>query len=72
MNQVVPTRSRSIAIMLAVLLGGLGIHKFYTNKPGWGILYIIFCWTFVPMILGLIEGIYWLTLSDAQFQAKIG
>lgn len=37
--------------------GGLGIHKFYAGKIGMGILYILFCWTTIPGIIGLIEGI---------------
>ena len=43
--------------VLAILLGGLGIHKFYAGKIGMGILYILFCWTAIPGIIGLIEGI---------------
>lgn len=47
--------------LLAFFLGGLGVHKFYEGKTGLGILYLIFCWTFVPMIIALIEGIVALT-----------
>ena len=42
--------------LLAILLGGLGVHKFYAGKPGQGILYLLFCWAFVPAIIALIEG----------------
>lgn len=44
-------------IILAMLLGGLGAHKFYAGKPGQGILYLLFCWTYIPEIIGFIEGI---------------
>jgi TM2 domain-containing membrane protein YozV len=40
--------------LLAIFLGGLGIHRFYLNDLT-GIVYIMFCWTFVPAIVGLIE-----------------
>src|SRR5208283_3486523 len=53
----IPAKSRSIAILLAIFLGGFGIHKFYLNKPGQGVLYLLFCWTFIPAIAGLIEAI---------------
>ncbi len=67
---VTAPKSRSLAIVLALFLGGLGIHKFYVNQPGWGFLYLIFCWTFIPAILGLIEAIAWLSTSEKSFQAQ--
>ena len=30
--------------ILAILLGGIGIHKFYAGKMAWGIVYILLCW----------------------------
>lgn len=42
---------------LAFFLGSLGIHKFYVNKKGLGILYLLFCWTGIPGVIGMIEGI---------------
>lgn len=65
-----PVRNKVTAGLLAIFLGGLGIHKFYLSKPVAGILYLIFCWTYVPAILGLIEGIIYLTQSEADFQTK--
>ncbi|WP_293662718.1 TM2 domain-containing protein [uncultured Phascolarctobacterium sp.] len=44
-------------ILFAILLGGFGIHKFYAHKILIGIVYAIFCWTFIPPIIGLVEGI---------------
>ena len=41
--------------LLAFFLGGLGIHKFYAGKTGAGIAYLLFCWTFIPGIIALIE-----------------
>lgn len=43
--------------VLAILLGGIGVHKFYAGKIGMGIVYLIFCWTFIPGVIGLIEGL---------------
>jgi hypothetical protein len=39
-----------MAIILALLLGGIGVHKFYLDKPGAGIFYLLLCWTFIPVI----------------------
>ncbi|HEV2720901.1 MAG TPA: TM2 domain-containing protein [Thermoanaerobaculia bacterium] len=63
-------RSRTTAAVFAFFLGGLGIHKFYLGQPGLGIVYLLFCWTFVPAIIGFIEGIVYVSMSDAAFNAK--
>ena len=67
---VTAPKSRSLAIILALFLGGLGIHKFYLNRPGWGFLYLIFCWTFIPTIISLIEAIIYIFISDEEFQSR--
>ena len=38
-------------------LGDIGVHKFYSGKIGMGVVYFLFCWTGLPAIIGLIEGI---------------
>lgn len=43
--------------ILAIFVGGLGIHKFYAGRHGLGILYLIFCWTFIPALIAFVEGI---------------
>lgn len=43
--------------VLAILLGGIGVHKFYAGKIGMGIVYLIFCPTVIPLFVGLIEGL---------------
>lgn len=44
-------------VLCAILLGGLGVHHFIAGKAGLGILHLLFCWTFIPSIVGLIQGI---------------
>jgi len=63
-------KSKVAAGLLGILLGGLGAHKFYMGKTGMGILYLVFCWTLVPAILGLFEGIIYLTESDVAFENR--
>ncbi len=43
--------------LIAIFLGDLGIHRFYARKIPSGIIYLLFCWTAIPGILGLVEGI---------------
>jgi TM2 domain-containing membrane protein YozV len=63
-------RTRTSAAVFALFLGGLGAHKFYLGQPGLGILYLFFFWTFIPAIVGFIEGIVYLSMSDEAFNAK--
>lgn len=65
-----PIKSKVTAGVLGILLGGIGIHKFYLGKVGMGILYLLLCWTYVPAIIGLIEGIVYLASNDENFQLK--
>jgi len=65
-----PVKSKVAAGLLGILLGSLGIHKFYLGKVGLGVLYLLLCWTCVPAIIGFIEGIVYLCQSDNDFQVK--
>ena len=65
-------KSKIAAGILGILLGAFGVHKFYLGKIGLGILYLLFFWTGIPGIIGLIEGIIYLTMSDEDFRAKYG
>lgn len=49
--------NKALYIVLAILLGSFGIHKFYAGKVGTGIVFFIFSWTFIPAILGIIDGV---------------
>lgn len=69
---VTAPKNRSMAVLLAMLLGGIGIHRFYLNELGWGVVYPLFCWTFIPAIAGLIEGLVFLFMSDTEFQRAYG
>lgn len=63
-------RSKTAAALLAFFLGGVGVHKFYLGKAGQGILYLIFCWTFIPSVIAFIEFIMYLVMSQDDFDRK--
>ena len=56
--------------ILAILLGGLGVHKFYQGNTRNGVLYLCFFWTAIPSLLGLIEGILILIADEEEYQRK--
>jgi TM2 domain-containing membrane protein YozV len=45
----------SVAILLALLGGGFGLHQFYLRRNGLGILYLLFFWTVIPHIIAILE-----------------
>lgn len=58
-----------VAGILGILLGGFGVHKFFLGYTTEGIIQIVI--TFVTCgagsIIGLVEGILYLTKSDEDF-----
>lgn len=47
--------NKIVYCLLAFFLGSIGIHKFYAGKTSSGILYLLFCWTFIPSFISFIE-----------------
>ncbi len=60
MNDVQAGGDPVVGAILAIFLGDFGIHHFYTGDTKHGILHLVFFWTGIPGIIGLIEGIMWL------------
>lgn len=52
---------KSVYAILTLLLGTIGVNKFYAGKVKAGILSILFCWTGIPTILSIAEFITVLT-----------
>ena len=65
-----PQNKKLAAGLVALLLGPFGIHKFILGYTNEGIIYLVIslctCGT-VSSILGIIEGIIYLTKSDEEF-----
>ncbi len=57
-----------VAGICGILLGGLGVHKFILGYTKEGIIQIVlFLLCGIGAIIGLIEGIIYLTKSDEEF-----
>lgn len=63
-------KTKMAAGLLAIFLGGLGVHKFYLGQTGMGVIYLLFSWTMIPLFIGFIEGIIYLSMNDADFDRK--
>lgn len=76
-------KDRMVTALLAILGGSIGLQFFYmgnsatVNGKGYngitkGVFSVLFCWTGIPAIIGLIMGIIVLTQSDEEFGARYG
>ena len=63
-------KNKTTAGLLALFLGGLGVHQFYLGNGGKGALYLFFCFTGIPLIISIFDGISLLTMSDEVFNLK--
>jgi TM2 domain-containing membrane protein YozV len=63
-----PENKKVVSGIFAILLGYLGVHKFYLGYTKEGILQILLTLLCgVGAIIGLIEGIIYLTKTDEDF-----
>ena len=67
-----PGKDRALAVLLALLLGNFGVHRFYLGQIAWGVGYLIFFWTGVPGFIAWLEAIYFLTRSNEDWAATYG
>lgn len=67
-----PTKSKGVAAFLALFLGGIGAHKFYLEQPFMGLIYLCFCWTLIPAIIGVLESLVYIFMSHKEFMARHG
>jgi TM2 domain-containing membrane protein YozV len=61
-------KNRGISIVLALFLGGFGIHRFYLGQITSGVFMLIFFWTFIPAIIGLVDAIGYWGMGEKRFQ----
>lgn len=62
-------KSRIAAACLAMFAGIFGGHRFFLGQ-WWGIFYLLFFWTYIPWLVGVIEGIVFLSTSQKAWNDK--
>lgn len=65
-------KSRIVAAALALILGGIGLHKFYLGKVALGVVYLLFSWTGIPSLIAWVEGITYLAKSNEEWARQYG
>lgn len=66
-------KNRKLAALLALsgtVIPVSGLHKFYLGQPLWGILYLLLSWTPIPRVASAIEGVWYLTYSEEEFDRR--
>jgi TM2 domain-containing membrane protein YozV len=64
-------KSKAAVTLWGVFLGGLGAHKFYMGSWGWGIVYLVTSWLYIPFVVALIEWVRYVLMSDDEFYDKL-
>lgn len=61
-----PQKSKGVALLLCLLLGGIGAHHFYLGNYIRAVLYMLFFWTFIPAIISLFDLVILLFKSESS------
>ena len=59
--------NRVVCGIIAIFLGGLGIHKFMLGNALAGVIQLVLGCIAIGGIIGVVEGILYLTKSDEEF-----
>nr|WP_298142608.1 NINE protein [uncultured Pseudomonas sp.] len=70
-SQNLNPKSKITAGVLALFLGGLGIHRFYLGQ-WWGVFYLLFWGSGIPSIVSLVESIVFFCSNESNWQRKYG
>jgi len=62
--------NKTALLLITFFLGGIGGHKFYLKKNWMGVLYLVFCWTYIPGFIALIEFIVYASTSSEDLRKK--
>lgn len=62
--------SKPTLLLLTFFTGGIGGHKFYLGKNWLGVLYMLFCWTYIPGLVAMVEFLVYAFTSSERLNEK--
>lgn len=63
-------KDKMITLLIIFFFGYVGGQYFYLGQISKGVLCLLFCWTFIPTIIALIQFFIILAMSDQEFNAR--
>ncbi|WP_431356543.1 NINE protein [Prevotella communis] len=60
-------KSKGLAMTLCFFGGWFGLHEFYLRNYLSGTLYLLFCWTFIPLFLSILDFVIMLFIPNSAF-----
>ena len=69
-NKTTESKSKAAATIWAFWLGAFGAHKFYMGSWGWGIIYLLTFWLYIPIIVAIVEWHRYVLMTDDEFYLK--
>ena len=64
--------SKPTATLLALVLGGVGAHRLYLGQWKSGLAMLLFWWTLLPALVGFVDFVRYVLLSDREFAERYG
>lgn len=63
-------KTKTTTALLAFFFGGFGLHRFYLGQKGKAVVSLLFFWTLIPTLIGIIDFIVFISMEDERFNEK--